>query len=72
MPEQAKAGKLAPGTKVTKTTVKGGKTALEIAEHKRIQELGGVKSKPGSKTSNIRNPIGKNRVHLLDQKKKKT
>jgi RHS repeat-associated protein len=63
-------GKFAPGTKVSATEVKGGKTAREVAEHNRIQQLGGVKSKPGSQTSNIRNPIGKNREHLLNKDNK--
>lgn len=63
-------GKFAPGTKAATTEVKGGKTAREIAEHNRIQQLGGVKSKPGSQTSNIRNPIGKDREHLLKKEEK--
>lgn len=54
-------GKFPAGTKVSTTEVQGGKTVREIAEHNRIQKLGGVRSKPGSKTSNIRNPIGKAR-----------
>jgi hypothetical protein len=58
-------GKFASGTKVTTTAVKGGKTAREVAEHKRIQQLGGVKSQSGSQTSNIRRPIGPKREHLL-------
>jgi hypothetical protein len=41
-------GKFAKGTKVSATAVKGGKTAREVAEHKRIQDLGGVRSQPGS------------------------
>jgi RHS repeat-associated protein len=54
-------GKFPEGTKVSTTEVTGGKTAREIAEQKRIDQLGGVKSKPGSQTSNIRNPIGSKR-----------
>jgi hypothetical protein len=61
-------GKFAPGTKVSTTEVAGGKTVREIAEHNRIQQLGGVKSKPDSQTSNIRNSIGRNREHLLHKK----
>jgi|HubBroStandDraft_6_1064221.scaffolds.fasta_scaffold50608_2 RHS repeat-associated protein len=64
-------GKFPAGTKVSTTEVKGGRTAREVAEHNRIQQLGGVKSRPGSQTSNTRNPIGKARQHLLkktDQK----
>ena len=53
------------GTEVKTTEGTGGKTAREVAEHNRIQQLGGVRSQPGSQTSNIRNPIGKNRQHLL-------
>jgi RHS repeat-associated protein len=59
------AGKFPSGTKVSTTEVTGGKTAREVAEHNRIQQLGGVRSQPGSQTSNIRNPIGKNRQDLL-------
>jgi RHS repeat-associated protein len=61
-------GKFPEGTKVSTTEVKGGKTAREVAEHNRVQQLGGVRSQPGSQTSNIRNPIGKNRQHLLKKK----
>jgi RHS repeat-associated protein len=39
--QQAPGGKIEPGTQVKTTEVLGGKTAREIAEHKRIQELGG-------------------------------
>jgi hypothetical protein len=42
------------------TEVLGGKTAREIAEQLRINELGGVES-----LENILNPIGKARQHLL-------
>jgi hypothetical protein len=62
------AGKFPSGTKITATAVRGGKTAREIAEQKRIDQLGGVRSVPGSKTSNIRNPIGEARRHLLKDK----
>ncbi len=58
-------GKFPAGTKVTATEVTGGKAAREVAEHNRIQQRGGVRSKSGSQTSNIRNPIGKKRWHLL-------
>jgi hypothetical protein len=58
-------GKFASGTKVTATEVEGGKTAREVAEHERIQQLGGVRSQSGSQTSNIRRPIGSKREHLL-------
>lgn len=62
-------GKFPAGTKITTTEVRGGKTAREVAEHNRIQDLGGVRSKPGSRTSNQRNPIGSKRAHLLNKKK---
>jgi hypothetical protein len=65
--EHESSGRFEPGTKVKSTEVKGGKTAREIAEQKRIDELGGVRSKPGSKTSNIRNPIGNRRAHLMKE-----
>jgi hypothetical protein len=39
--------------------IPGGKTAREVAEQKRINEVGGTKNKPASQTSNERNPIGK-------------
>ena len=42
------------------TEVLGGKTAREIAEQRRINELGGI-----SKLENQRNPIGPARQHLL-------
>lgn len=58
-------GKKAPGTPAKMTPVPGGRTSREIAEHQRVQKLGGVRSIPGSKTSNIRNPIGKKRRKTL-------
>jgi hypothetical protein len=54
-------GRLAEGTKVRTSAVNGGKTAREVAEQKRINQLGGTREKPGSRTSNIRNPIGPKR-----------
>ncbi len=47
-------------SKVRTTEVLGGKTAREIAEQLRINELGGVKN-----LENIRNPIGPARQNLL-------
>lgn len=47
-----------------RTEVKGGKTAREIAEQRRIDELGGVKS---GNLENKRNPIGPARSHLMDE-----
>ncbi len=53
-------GKLEPGTTVKTTEVTGGKTAREISEQRRINELGGIQN-----LENIRNPIGPKRQHLL-------
>lgn len=63
--QHVKNGKLDPSeVKNVKTKeVLGGKTNREIAEQKRIDELGGIK--PGGPLSNVRNPIGPNRQHLL-------
>jgi len=41
--------------------VPGGKLAREVAERRRINQLGGTRNVPGSQTSNIRNPIGRAR-----------
>jgi hypothetical protein len=55
------AGRLTPGTEST-TEVLGGKTAREIAEHNRIQELtGGQRAANSPAVSNQRDPIGPNR-----------
>ncbi len=55
------AGRLTPGTETT-TPVPGGRTAREIAEHQRIQQLtGGQKAKNSPAVSNQRDPIGPNR-----------
>jgi RHS repeat-associated protein len=63
------AGRLTPGTEET-TEVVGGKTAREIAEHRRIQEItGGVPAGKSDKVTNKVDPIGPNRTHLLDEKK---
>lgn len=60
------AGRLEPGTETT-TPVPGGKTAREIAEHRRIQQLAnGRRAKASSEVSNKRDPIGPARQHLLD------
>jgi RHS repeat-associated protein len=55
-------GKLLPSDlpSVKTTEVLGGKTAREVAEQVRINQLGGVKN-----LENIRNPIGPARQHLL-------
>jgi hypothetical protein len=59
-------GRLTPGTE-TRTTVDGGKTAREIAEHKRIQQhTGGGPARRSDAVSNKVDPIGPKRQHLLD------
>lgn len=66
--QHIKSGKLDPNQGVTTTQVLGGKTAREIAEHKRIQEItGGVPARFSDKVSNKVDPIGPKRRHLLDQ-----
>lgn len=60
------AGRLSSGTETT-TSVSGGKTAREIAEHERIQQLtGGQKASNSPAVSNQRDPIGPNRRADLD------
>jgi len=62
-----KNGRLDPGTEKVKE-VKGGKTAREISEHKRIQEItGGEPAKTSSKVSNKKDPIGPKRQNLLEK-----
>ena len=62
-----KNGRLEPGTE-TRTEVKGGKTAREIVEHKKIQEkTGGVPAKDSDTVSNKRDPIGPKRRHLVEE-----
>src|SRR5438477_243641 len=60
--EHLVSGKLLPeGLDAVRTTeVLGGKTAREIAEQLRINELGGIKN-----LENVRNAIGKAREYLL-------
>jgi hypothetical protein len=61
------AGKLADGVEVEVTEVLGGRTAREVAEHRRIQELtGGQRAKDSDAVTNKRDPIGPKRRHLLD------
>jgi hypothetical protein len=59
--QHLKSGKLSPRNSVTTTEVLGGKTAREIAEQVRINQLGGIQN-----LENIRNPIGATRQWLLD------
>ena len=58
-------GRKDPGTEATVTEVPGGKTQRELAEQKRIDDLGGTRNKPGSQTSNIRNPVSPERQKQL-------
>ncbi|KQP17019.1 RHS repeat-associated core domain-containing protein [Pseudorhodoferax sp. Leaf265] len=63
--QHQEAGRLEPGTAVI-TPVPGGKTAREISEHRRIQELtGGVPARLSDAVSNKVDPIGPNRRYLL-------
>lgn len=63
--QHERTGRLQPGTQTT-TAVEGGKTAREIAEHQRIQELtGGVPARQSPNVSNKVDPIGPNRRRLL-------
>ena len=59
--QHARSGKLPPESEVSTTEVVGGKTAREIVEQRRINELGGIEN-----VENERNPIGPKRRHLLD------
>jgi uncharacterized protein RhaS with RHS repeats len=54
-------GRLGEGAEVIWRRVTGGRTAREVAEQVRIDELGGVDN-----LENIRNPIGTARRHLID------
>ena len=64
--QHQQAGRLTEGTVPRTTEIPGGKTAREIAEHQRIQELtGGVPARHSPNVANQRDPIGPNRRHLL-------
>ncbi|MBE3038141.1 MAG: hypothetical protein IMZ62_04945 [Chloroflexi bacterium] len=70
IPERLKkheaAGRLTPGSQVATTHVPGDKTDREIAEYNRIQGItGGVPASQSPKVANQRDPIGRNRQHLL-------
>jgi RHS repeat-associated protein len=64
--EHMASGKLDPGTEVTATEVPGGKTTREVAEQKRMDELGGKSSTLGSQTSNQRNSVSPERMKRLE------
>jgi hypothetical protein len=63
--EHGRAGRLAPGASATTTQVGGGRVPREVAEQGRINQLGGTRNVPGSRTSNIRNPVSKQRQKKL-------
>lgn len=66
--QHIKKGKLDAGQSVSTKEVLGGKTAREIAEHRRIQEItGGEPARLSNKVSNKVDPIGPKRSHLLDK-----
>ena len=58
--DHARSGKLPDGGDVAARQVSGGKTAREIAEQRRIDQLGGIEN-----LENKINPIGPKRRHLL-------
>ncbi len=63
--QHEQAGRLKTGTETT-TSIDGDKTAREIAEHKRIQEItGGAPAKQSDAVSNKKDPIGPKRQRLL-------
>lgn len=65
--QHEKAGRYAPGSE-SAVEVPGGKTAREISEYRRIQEItGGVPASQSGKVSNKVNPIGPKRRHLLGE-----
>ncbi|PHM30359.1 RHS repeat-associated core domain-containing protein [Xenorhabdus innexi] len=59
-----RSGKLLPGTPIKTTPVPGGKLQREIAEQKRIDDLGGVWR---GNLENRVNPIGPKRRHLMEK-----
>jgi hypothetical protein len=66
--QQKQAGRLTEGIVPKTTEIPGGRTAREIAEHQRIQEItDGVPARRSPAVSNQRDPIGPNRRHLLDE-----
>jgi RHS repeat-associated protein len=60
--EHVRSGKVSPeeAARAVRTEVPGGKTAREISEQRRIDELGGIQN-----LENKVNPIGPNRQHLM-------
>lgn len=61
-PAGGAAGRLQDPSQAATTEVQGGKTAREIAEHNRIQQLtGGQRAANSDAVANQRDPIGPNR-----------
>ena len=59
--QHERAGRLEPGTETCKV-VEGGKTAREVAEHERIQEItGGQTARKSPAVTNKKDPIGPKR-----------
>lgn len=67
--EQVRSGKITPAQARTavRTEVRGGKTAREVAEQRKINSLGGARSTGGTLLNKV-NPIGPNRQHLMLRK----
>ena len=65
--QHEKSGRLATGDKAKTTPVTGGKTQRELAEQKRIDKLGGTRNNSGSRTSNVRNPVSRERRRRLEK-----
>jgi RHS repeat-associated protein len=65
--QHERAGRYSPAAgPATTTAVPGGRTAREISEHQRIQEItGGVPARQSGAVSNEVDPIGPKRRHLL-------
>lgn len=65
--QHERAGRYSPASGSASTTaVPGGRTAREISEHQRIQEItGGVPARQSGAVSNQVDPIGPKRRHLL-------
>jgi hypothetical protein len=65
--QHERAGRYVPGT-ASVIEVQGGKTAREISEHQRIQEItGGVPASQSRNVSNKVDPIGPKRKYLLGE-----
>jgi RHS repeat-associated protein len=63
--EHEASGKKGSETEAKTKPVNGGKTARELAETKRIKDLGGTSGKEGSQTSNKRLPVSDKRMEKI-------